>query len=121
MGGWGPSERLYGANNPVPPRLLPHLRLPPFFPPHTKRLLDTRLWIGPPGCGVHMHRDLQDNFLLQIFGRKRVTLVAPHHAEALGASMVTPFLHSTALQQGQAPPPSVAPVRCFFRAPRLLI
>ena len=58
-----------------------------------------------------MHRDLQDNFLLQISGRKRVTLVAPHHAEALGASMVTPFLHSTAVRQGQAPPPSVAPVR----------
>ena len=108
------STRLYGANNYIPPELLGELKLPPFFPAHVKRMLDTRLWIGPPGAGVHMHRDLQDNFLLQVFGRKRVVLVAPHHAAELGCTATagsvahtTPFLHSTSLTLGQEPPDSV--------------
>ena len=50
----GGREIYYGANNLVPPELIGTLRLPPFFPAHTKRLLDTRLWIGPTGCGVHV-------------------------------------------------------------------
>ena len=52
-----------------------------------------------------MHRDLQDNFLLQVFGRKTVMLIPPHHAEALGTVFTTPFLHTTALQHGEMPPP----------------
>eukprot|EP01051_Picozoa_sp_SAG22_P005970 SAG22_NODE_373_length_11549_cov_12.592052_10_plen_207_part_00 len=42
-GGGGAGGGYYGANNYVPPGLLPALRLPPFLPPHVKRLLDTRL------------------------------------------------------------------------------
>jgi hypothetical protein len=100
----------YGANNFVPPALVSELRLPPFFPDHVKRLGDTRLWIGPPTCGVHLHRDMQDNFLLQVFGRKRVTLVAPHHATALNTRMVTPFLHTTDVSQRESPPAETEPV-----------
>lgn len=103
-------SQYYGANNLVPPGLVNELRLPPFFPPHVKRLGDTRLWIGPPTCGVHLHRDLQDNFLLQVFGRKRVTLVAPHHATALNARMVTPFLHTTDVGQRESPPMETEPI-----------
>jgi hypothetical protein len=46
-----PELPFYGANNSIPPRLAAKLRLPPFFPAHTKRALDTRLWIGPVGAG----------------------------------------------------------------------
>jgi hypothetical protein len=70
-GGGSESAPPYGANNWLPPELHEHIRLPPFFPAHTKRMLDTRLWVGPPGAGVSLHRDMQDNFLLQLHGRKR--------------------------------------------------
>jgi hypothetical protein len=119
-GGGSSDVRYYGANNLVPPELVKELRLPPFFPAHVKRLLDTRLWIGPPGCGVHLHRDLQDNFLLQVFGRKRLTLVAPHHAAALNSRMVTPFLHTTDVRQGESPPPETAPVTVVLQAGDML-
>ena len=112
--------QFYGANNFVPPGLVNELRLPPFFPPHVKRLGDTRLWIGPPSCGVHLHRDLQDNFLLQVFGRKRVTLIAPHHAAALNARMVTPFLHTTDVDQRQDPPAETEPVTVVLQAGDML-
>eukprot|EP01052_Picozoa_sp_SAG31_P005007 SAG31_NODE_214_length_20084_cov_2.644684_11_plen_234_part_00 len=52
----------YGANNFVPPALVPLLRLPPFLPAHVKRLLDTRVWIGPPGCGAFGAANCQNHF-----------------------------------------------------------
>ena len=67
-----------------------------------------------------MHRDLQDNFLLQVFGRKRVTLVAPHHADVLNARMVTPFLHTTDVRQGMEPPPETDPVSVVLGAGDML-
>ena len=51
--------QFYGANNMLPPDLIPWLPLPPYFPAHTKRLTDTALWFGPPGTGAPLHRDLQ--------------------------------------------------------------
>ena len=54
----GEEPRWYGANNWLPPWMAPHLGLPP-GPPHVYRATDTRLWIGPPGSGVPLHRDLQ--------------------------------------------------------------
>lgn len=113
-------SQFYGANNFVPPGLVKELRLPPFFPPHVKRLGDTRLWIGPAGCGVHLHRDLQDNFLVQVFGRKRVTLVAPHHAAALNTRMVTPFLHTSDVGPLEAPPKETEPVAVVLEAGDML-
>ena len=96
------------------------LRLPPVVPAHVLRLLDTRLWIGPPGCGAPLHRDLQDNFLLQLFGRKAVTLVPPHHAQALGVTPVSPFLHTTAVPAGVAPPPETSPVTVVLKPGEML-
>jgi hypothetical protein len=49
--------------------------------------------------GERLHRDLQDNFLLQVFGRKTVTLIPPHHSATLGTVFTTPFLHTTTPQQ----------------------
>jgi hypothetical protein len=84
----------YGANNMLPPHLIPWLPLPPFFPRHTKRLLDTRLWIGPKSTGAPLHRDLQDNFLHQVFGEKLVFLIPPHCVDPSCAYSVTPFLQA---------------------------
>ena len=61
----------------------------------------TRLWIGGRGGGVHCHRDLQDNFVVMIFGRKRFDLWAPHmtHSRCIGgARAITPYLHEAICQ-----------------------
>ena len=72
----GPAHTYYGANNLVPPALIPYVKLPRYLPRHVKRLTDTAIWLGPPGVGTPLHRDLQDNLLCQLFGYKKVTLVA---------------------------------------------
>jgi len=110
----------YGANNYVPPWLLPHLSLPKFYPAHNFRMLDTAMWIGAPGSGVHLHRDIQDNFSQQLFGQKEWALVAPHESSSLSTTVVTPFLHTTAVRLGQDPPSQVRTLRTTLGAGDLL-
>jgi ribosomal protein L16 Arg81 hydroxylase len=38
---------------------------------------NSNIWMGGPGTIARMHRDLADNLHIQVFGRKRFTLVAP--------------------------------------------
>ena len=84
----------YGANNEVIQEMIPNLTLPIGYPPHAFRRSHTRLWIGPEGSGVHCHRDLQDNFVAMVHGRKRFYLTPPHGTPCLGGHrLVTPFLH----------------------------
>lgn len=42
-----------------------------------KRAMYTNLWFGGKGCKTPLHIDEDENFLVQIHGRKRVTLFAP--------------------------------------------
>jgi [protein]-arginine 3-hydroxylase / protease len=44
---------------------------------------NSNLWIGPAGTVARMHRDLADNIHAVVRGRKRFTLVAPHHSSRL--------------------------------------
>lgn len=41
------------------------------------------LWIGAPGTVARLHRDLADNLHTLVFGRKRVTLVAPRQSKLI--------------------------------------
>jgi|SRR5581483_8792475 len=41
------------------------------------------LWIGAPGTIARLHRDLADNLHALVFGRKRVTLVAPRQTKLI--------------------------------------
>lgn len=43
------------------------------------------VWIGPAGTRSDMHTDPEDNLLCQVFGVKRVLLVAPAHSAAIAA------------------------------------
>ncbi|WP_103258050.1 cupin-like domain-containing protein [Tabrizicola aquatica] len=71
-------NRPYLAANAIPEAMASVVGLPPQFPPSA--FANTRMWIGPPGTGLNFHRDMVDNFIVQAFGRKNLSLIAPHHA-----------------------------------------
>jgi hypothetical protein len=71
-------NRPYLAANAIPEAMAPMVGLPPQFSPSA--FANTRMWIGPPGTGLNFHRDMVDNFIVQAFGRKTLSLIAPHHA-----------------------------------------
>jgi len=136
--GTPPSLQLpYGANNCLAPELAANFALPlPFpttssshaadgaapasprprgvrlegaYPSHACRLAHTRLWVGPAGSpGVHWHRDLQDNFIVGLFGGKRVWVAPPHATLPCfgGAVTVTPYLQEAVHGAPCLPPPS---------------
>ena len=55
----------------------------PYLLNRRKFVLATNLWFGGTGCKTPLHYDQADNFLVQVFGRKRVLLFAPEHSEQL--------------------------------------
>jgi len=85
----------YGANNWIPPGLIPYIDIPKYYPSWTSRMLDTKIWVGPEGTGAHLHSDMHDNFVVQLIGEKRFTLIAPHHRASLGATSFTSNLMSS--------------------------
>jgi [protein]-arginine 3-hydroxylase / protease len=84
-----PSKRLYipyfpaFAACPALERARPSLErfhgLSPAYPERIKRSLvvDPGMWIGPAGQVTPLHFDTPHNFLVQMYGRKRVILYAP--------------------------------------------
>ncbi|WP_185015425.1 cupin-like domain-containing protein [Pseudomonas brassicacearum] len=65
----------YMAANSVPQQLKDTYLYPEVF---SRAAFNTpRWWIGPAGSGLRLHRDLVDNFLCQLKGRKRIRLYAP--------------------------------------------
>jgi lysine-specific demethylase 8 len=55
----------------------------PYLLDESKTLQAVNLWFGGRGCRSPLHYDLGDNFLVQVFGRKRVQLVSPKLTEAV--------------------------------------
>ena len=49
-----------------------------------------RFWLGPAGTVTPLHRDENDNLLVQIWGEKRVTLYSPDQRPFLSAWSTTP-------------------------------
>ncbi|WLG87392.1 cupin-like domain-containing protein [Pseudomonas cucumis] len=71
----------YMAANTVPPALDDSYRFPSVF---AREVFNTpRWWIGPAGTGLRLHRDMVDNFLVQLKGRKKVRLYAPSETRFL--------------------------------------
>ncbi|NOK00899.1 MULTISPECIES: cupin-like domain-containing protein [Myxococcus] len=60
-------------HRPYPERVRRKLRLSPIF------------WFGPAGAFTSLHRDPSDNLLVQVLGRKRLTLFAPEDTPNLYA------------------------------------
>ncbi|AZC23615.1 hypothetical protein C4K39_1931 [Pseudomonas sessilinigenes] len=71
----------YMAANTVPPALEDSYRFPSVF---AREVFNTpRWWIGPAGTGLRLHRDMVDNFLVQLKGRKKIRLYAPSETRFL--------------------------------------
>lgn len=51
-----------------------------------------RFWLGPARTVTPLHCDYDDNIFAQIWGRKRIFLAAPHHAEFLYTREANPVL-----------------------------
>jgi len=83
----------YLAANAVSDEIAEMIKLPPQFP--AEAFANTRMWVGPPGTGLDFHRDLIDNFIVQVFGRKKIRLIAPHHGKAMLPKRLggNPFYH----------------------------
>ena len=48
-----------------------------------KKNLALNLWFGSTGCFSPLHRDKDENFLVQILGRKEISLFAPNQSQFL--------------------------------------
>jgi hypothetical protein len=51
-----------------------------------------RFWLGPAGTVTPLHCDYDDNIFAQVWGRKRITLVPPHHDAFLYVREANPVL-----------------------------
>ncbi|MDX9680051.1 cupin-like domain-containing protein [Pseudomonas protegens] len=71
----------YMAANTVPPALDDTYCFPSVF---AREVFNTpRWWIGPASTGLRLHRDMVDNFLVQLKGRKKIRLFAPSETKFL--------------------------------------
>jgi hypothetical protein len=98
------SSGWYLANNVLPERLWEQVGLPPYFPREKFRRELARLWVGGPGTGAHLHRDLTDNFLVQLVGHKRILLCPPWQSRSLYYWEVHDQLHSSKVDAARPDP-----------------
>lgn len=59
------------------PELLKDIEVRPYLLDASKHVSLVNFWFGGQGCKSPLHFDFEDNFLVQISGRKRVTLFPP--------------------------------------------
>lgn len=57
------------------PELWKDVRLPSYI--QEKQLFTSTLWVGPKGTTTSLHYDVPHNTLVQVMGRKQITLFAP--------------------------------------------
>jgi len=67
------------------PELLPDLA-PPYLLDRGQQILAANFWFGSRGCKTPLHYDYSDNFLIQVFGAKTITLFSPHYTPYLYAA-----------------------------------
>lgn len=67
------------AKNVIPKSIendiLPYVKS--FFPYYDESKIQTNVWIGKSGSTARLHFDAHDNFYIQVFGKKRITLIEP--------------------------------------------
>lgn len=68
------------------PELIPDIRVANFIKPDLVTALN--LWMGPGGTVTPLHYDLGNNFLIQVYGRKRLVLFEPDQTPVLYAHKV---------------------------------
>lgn len=71
----------YMAANSIPEPLHDCFEYPKYFDREAFNV--PRWWIGPKNTGLGLHRDLIDNFLFQIKGKKIVNIYSPSESEYL--------------------------------------
>ncbi|HYO70294.1 MAG TPA: cupin-like domain-containing protein [Archangium sp.] len=71
----------YLTANSLDASLMELIEYPPFFRPEA--FIRPKLWLGPAGTVSHVHRDLIDNFLAQVWGRKHLRLFSPDQSRFL--------------------------------------
>ncbi|ADO68338.1 cupin-like domain-containing protein [Stigmatella aurantiaca] len=71
----------YLTANSLDASLMELIEYPPFFRPEA--FIRPKLWLGPSGTVSHVHRDLIDNFLAQVWGRKHLRLFSPDQSRFL--------------------------------------
>jgi hypothetical protein len=59
------------------PELLEDVEIPEFIDTAYDKIVGINLWTGGQGCVTHLHYDTDHNFLVQVRGRKEVTLFSP--------------------------------------------
>lgn len=83
----GPSKQYYLVQVPILeklPELKSHMRPLGYYSQLLKKLTIPELfWLGPPGTVTPCHFDFAHNFLIQVVGRKTVTLFSPDQARQL--------------------------------------
>jgi hypothetical protein len=62
------------------------------WPGWFERMGPPRFWLGPAGTVTPLHCDYDDNIFVQVWGRKRITLVPPHHDAFLYVREANPVL-----------------------------
>lgn len=75
------------------PELLDDIKARPYLLDVSKHVSVINLWFGGQGCKSPLHFDGADNFLVQISGRKRVTLFPPEENDNLYPATGTNLPH----------------------------
>jgi hypothetical protein len=65
------------------------------WPTWFRKMGPPRFWLGPTGTVTPLHCDFDDNIFAQIWGRKRIFLVPPHHDEYLYVREANPVLFAS--------------------------
>lgn len=71
----------------IHPELQEGLKYPKFYASEYLKLIN--IWIGPKGTKSKLHYDSDHNLFVQIFGKKKITLIAPAYSEQCYAVNIT--------------------------------
>jgi hypothetical protein len=96
------------------------------WPAYFDKMGPPRFWLGPARTVTPLHCDYDDNIFAQIWGRKRIFLVPPHHEEFLYTREANPVLFASAFDP-EAPDfdafplaRQAAPVECIVEPGEML-
>lgn len=116
------SKSYYLQQTSIPhffPELLPDLSRPDYNIP-SDVIVNQNLWMGGAGCVSPLHYDSNENFLMQVIGRKELIMFAPEDGKYLYPSHQQGGIHLSQvdldnLNLNQFPAVALAkPIRCLL-------